>query len=118
MFSVATPKEVFFLICLELKKITKAENKLNERNALAINEMAWGCINNMQEIATAVGADASDIWLAEKLKTLHSDFEDNMVLAACKRCEADYLISNDKKLVSKGIVPALSSADALILLGA
>lgn len=30
---------------------------------------------------------------------LHRDYEDNLVLAACKRAQVDYLVTNDRKLL-------------------
>ena len=60
----------------------------------------------MTENATAVGADASDLWLADKYLALHRDYEDNLVLAACKRAAADYLVTNDRKLLEHADIAA------------
>ena len=63
-------------------------------------------VRNMTENATAVGADASDLWLADKYLALHRDYEDNLVLAACKRAQVDYLVTNDRKLLEHADIAA------------
>ena len=58
-----------------------ANGVLGETEALAVRETVWGCINNMCELATAVGVDEADVWLARKQRKLTGDLEDNFVLA-------------------------------------
>ena len=65
----------------------------------------------------AVGADASDVWLARKYQRVHSDFEDCLVLAAATRAEVDLIVTNDDALLRHSPIAALSSSDALALLG-
>ncbi|MFR7670236.1 MAG: type II toxin-antitoxin system VapC family toxin [Collinsella sp.] len=72
---------------------------LDEASARAIGDAALAFVRNMTENAMAVGADASDLWLADKYLSLHHDYEDNLVLAACKRAQVDYLVTNDRKLL-------------------
>lgn len=72
---------------------------LDEASVRAIGDAALAFVRNMTENATAVGADASDLWLADKYLTLHRDYEDNLVLAACKRAQIDYLVTNNRKLL-------------------
>ena len=85
-FPVHIAKDVLHVVQHELK-----------RSVLADAALAF--VRNMTENATAVGADASDLWLADKYLTLHRDYEDNLVLAACKRAQVDYLVTNDRKLL-------------------
>ena len=66
---------------------------------MQLDDAALAFVRNMTENATAVGADASDLWLADKYLALHRDYEDNLVLAACKRAQVDYLVTNDRKLL-------------------
>ena len=73
-------------------------------------------MQNMRKLAGLVGADEQDVWFAEKYHSMHPDFEDDLVLAAAKRCEADLLVTNDKALLAHAVVPAMSSSDALTLL--
>ncbi|MBQ9057708.1 MAG: PIN domain-containing protein [Atopobiaceae bacterium] len=89
---------------------------LGEQNdtkaALVAQQFAWSCIENSRKIATVVGSDESAVWLAEKFYEIHSDFEDCLVMAAVKRSNSDYLVTNDKALLRCGVVPAISSHDA------
>lgn len=73
---------------------------VDEGLALAAKRAAFACLDNLQQIATAVGVDDSDIWLARKYEKLHSDFEDNLVLAAVERSHAGFLVTNDEKLMN------------------
>lgn len=86
--------------------------------ARAIAEIAWGCVDNLCEFATAVGLDNSDVWLARKYRTLHDDFEDNFILAAAERAKVDFLVTSDQSLLRKATVAALSPQDMLAVLKA
>ena len=73
----------------------------------------------MREVATAVGADNSDVWLASKWEPLHGDIGDNLVLAAAKRAQADYVVTSDRQLLSHAAlvgVVAVPSEDMLAVL--
>lgn len=78
--------------------------------------MAWACVDRMRDFAVAVGADESDVWLASKYRSFNWDLEDNMVLAAAKRANVDYLATNDKDLIAKATVAALAPADLVKLI--
>ena len=59
---------------------------------------AWGCIESIRELGTAVGVDTADLWLASKYRSIGSDFEDNVLLAAAKRSNADFIVTWDRVL--------------------
>jgi predicted nucleic acid-binding protein len=84
---------------------------LKREDAEAIRDIAWACVDNMSELGTPVGADESDLWLARKYRRLHPDLEDDLVLAAAERAQADYLVTSDEALLRKAMVPALSPED-------
>lgn len=99
-FPVHIAKDVLYVVQHELKRSVLASGgALGEASARAIGEATLAFVRNMTENATAVGADASDLWLADKYLALHRDYEDNLVLAACKRAQVDYLVTNDRKLL-------------------
>ncbi|RHB15001.1 PIN domain-containing protein [Collinsella sp. AM41-2BH] len=99
-FPVHIAKDVLYVVQHELKRSVLASGgALGEASARAIGDAALAFVRNMTENATAVGADASDLWLADKYLALHRDYEDNLVLAACKRAQVDYLVTNDRKLL-------------------
>ena len=99
-FPVHIAKDVLYVVQHELRRSVLASGgALDEASARAIGDAALAFVRNMTENATAVGADASDLWLADKYLALHRDYEDNLVLAACKRAQVDYLVTNDRKLL-------------------
>lgn len=66
--------------------------------------------------ATAVPLDSSDLVESRRLHQVHRDLEDNLVIAAALRAKADYLVTNDRKIIKHALVPSLSPADMLHLL--
>ena len=53
----------------------------------------------MQQWATPIGSSTAELWLASKLRDEHSGFEDNLIVAACRRIDADYLVTHDERLM-------------------
>ena len=74
------------------------QNGFSETCAGAIAQTAWDAVKSMQEIGTAVGSAMGDLWLAENLRDEHAELEDNLTVAACMRCKANYLVTGDKTL--------------------
>lgn len=116
LYAVGTAKDVYYLVGASLERqVRTAGEALSEDQARAIAVYAAACVTNMDEIATAVGADSSDVWLARKYQRIHTDFEDCMVLAAAQRAKADYLVTSDEALLRHAPVAALSVDDFLAL---
>ena len=116
LYAVGTAKDVYFLVGASLKRQARAAGEtLSEARAHAVSAYAAACVANMDEIATAVGSDSSDIWLARKYQRVHTDFEDCLVLAAAQRAKADVLVTNDEALVRHAPLAALSINDFLAL---
>lgn len=116
LYAVGTAKDVYYLVGASLKRqVRTAGEALSEDQARAIAVYAAACVTSMDEIATAVGADSSDVWLARKYQRIHTDFEDCMVLAAAQRAKADYLVTSDEALLRHAPVAALSVDDFLAL---
>ena len=101
----------------EFRRVARrGDDELSESAAIAAHEAALGCTRNMCELATAVGADATGIWLADRYLSIHRDFEDNLALAACKRAKADYLVTRDKGLIAHADVVAKTPEEMLALM--
>ena len=116
LYAVGTAKDVYYLVGASLKgQARTAVPTLSEGQAGAISAYAAACVANTDEIATAVGADSSDVWLARKYRRIHADFENCMVLAAAQRAKADYLVTSDEALLRHAPVAALSVEDFLAL---
>ncbi len=118
LYAVGTAKDVYYLVGASLKRQARAMGEtLSEGQARAASTYAAACVANMDEIATAVGADSSDVWLARKYQRIHADFEDCLVLAAAQRAKADFLVTSDEALLRHAPVAALSVDDFLVLVG-
>ena len=112
LYAVGMSKDVYYLVGASLKRQARTAGEV-----LSDGQAAAACVANMDEIATAVGADSSDVWLARKYQRIHADFEDCMVLAAARRAKADYLVTSDEALLRHAPVAALSVDDFLALVG-
>lgn len=119
LFPATCACDVFFSICSEFKRSCRRESGVvTEQDVHTIRRIAWGCVDNMRELATVVGMDESDLWLACKHRALTWDLEDNVVLAAAERAEADYLVTNDRSLIQHATIAALTPADMKTVLEA
>lgn len=116
--SATTTKDLFYLISSDFKREYRLrhDGALTPEGAAAASEVAWACLKNLEEIATVVGCDQSDVWLARVQRSLHEDYEDNLVIAAVQRADADWLVTNDDALVRHSPVAALTCQDALAYL--
>ena len=113
VYPVHALSDFFLLLQQHLKRRVREKGVLSDQDALAIQEIAWACVDSLRESATAVGADESDAWRACKYRSLTNDLEDNMVLAAAERAQVDFLVTNDKDLIRKSTVNAYTPEDAL-----
>lgn len=125
--SVATVKDFHYLMNAQMKRMIR-EGRLEEGQDVSqvvlspseiasARTLARGYRDNLLELAEVVGADASDVWLARKYERLHDDFEDDLIIAAMKRVDADYLVTNDQQFIRHSPVAAVSVSDATLLLG-
>ena len=113
-YASTTAKDVFFLVAKLLKNEARAAGgAVDEDVARAANEAAWACVENMGRLACAVGADEADLWTACKQRDAENDLEDALILAAARRCSADYLATNDAVLQTR--YPALARCPERIL---
>lgn len=105
---------VFHTVRRTLGRIGLAEGKLpQEESAAAAKETAWGVVNNIMEYAEVVGADGSDARVAALHKGVHDDFEDDLVIAAAHRMNADLVVTDDLALVRHSPLPTMTAEDAL-----
>lgn len=115
LYPVHCVKDLFYTIAADSKRVyrLKHNGELTESAASCARSFAWACVENLTEIALAVGADHSDVWLAQKQRRLHSDFEDDMVIAAAMRSKAVLLVTQDKQLAANAPVATADVAKAL-----
>lgn len=119
LYPAAIAKDVFYLIERETKRyIRNARGELTQSAAALASEAAWSAVNHMRENAFAASIGQADIRYAAKLRPVHEDFEDNLVLAAAERAQATYLVTNDEKFLKHATVAALTPEKALAALKA
>ncbi|RNL48980.1 type II toxin-antitoxin system VapC family toxin [Paraeggerthella hongkongensis] len=119
LYAAISIKDVYYLLEEREKRRMRAAGKeITPASAAAINEYAWGCIRAMEEIATVVPVDQSDIWIATKYRSFHGDFEDNLLLAAVERSKADFLVTSDEILLRHAPVATVVPGDLLKLVTA
>lgn len=113
LYAVTSSKDLFYLISSEHKAWYRREHgSLSQDAAVAATSLAWDCLDVLSQLATPVPCDLSDIWMASKQRKLHSDYGDDLIIAAAMRAKADLLVTNDAKLCSHAPVAAMSVVDA------
>ena len=117
-FASHTCLDVFQKVSFEQKAWVRKHGALTERWATAIKRYAWDCVNDMQDIATAIPVDSNDLYLACRYRDQHDDLEDDLILAACKKAQANYLVTSDKKLLAHAPIEALTTSEMTRLLKA
>ena len=117
LYPVHCLKDVFYLLSNTLKaKQREATGSVSAQSAQAINAVVWSCVDSLCDSATAVGADQSDVELARRYRSICPDLEDNFVMAAAERAQANFIVTSDKKLLRASTVPAYTPADAIAYL--
>ena len=98
------------------QKVRKDGKKWSRDQGILDEPMARDCVNEMQSIATAVPTDMGDLYLACKHRDTHDDLEDDLVIAACQKACANYLVTLDRKLLEHAPVKAVTPAQMVGLL--
>ena len=110
---------VFFVFQQELKARNRVDGKIPEQRAgEAARKAAWAAVDFIMELAAVGPSDHADAQIASKYRMLHSDYEDNLVIACAQRTKARLLVTNDEKLVKHSPVPTLTAHDAANMLAA
>lgn len=108
--------DVFYFSFIGIKRLLQGQGP-DELIAHAARTTAWEYVNTMREVATAVGADGSDVWIASKWESVHGDLEDNMVLAAAKRAQVDCVVTSDRQLLTHAPFAGVAAVSPEDLLG-
>lgn len=117
LYAVTSLKDVYYALSSIFKRHYRATHgELNEDAARAAEQSSWSCIENIQEIATPVAVDLSDVLLAGRFRSQVHDFEDALIAAAAMRCHADVLVTNDERFLRHCPVNAMDAADAFVYL--
>ena len=105
----------FFYLCqADFKRaLREAYGKVTESQAIAAQAGAWANVEHLLELAVVVGSDHGDARIAAKHRRIHGDFEDDLVIAAALRSNADCLVTDDDKLRRHSPTLTLSAAEAV-----
>ena len=114
--SVLSLKDVFYLVQAGIKRQSRTDHAgaLPQADALAAQEIAWACVRNIDDFATIIGATRPEYREACLLRSLHSDLEDNLVVACALHCGADLFVTSDEDLLRHCPIAALTPHDALL----
>lgn len=96
LYAPTTAKDLFYLIPRRLRAL----DANGESAASSYLPAAWACVDRMMEIAAAAPQSQAECELARMLRRTSSDFEDNLIVAAGETAQADYIVTNDKRLLS------------------
>ncbi len=117
LYPVHCIKDVQYVLMHEFRRIARQEQGgVDEATGAAIREGVLACLRNMADLAHAIGGDASDVWLALKYLNVHPDLEDNLVLSACRRGNANFLVTSDRKLIEAADIAAKTPQQMLAIL--
>lgn len=107
----AIMKDAFFLIESGLKRMAREQGsseKAIQDMAASTKEAAWASLCMIQKCSIMLNQGFQEHLEAMTLRDEHNDYEDDLLLATAKSAKIDYLITNDKGLLSNKVVPALS----------
>lgn len=112
-------KDVYYLVGSTLKRLQRRDfGMLTEAAANACNEVAWGCVRNAIDFAIVTNTGRNECLDAFVLRSVHNDFEDNLVAASARAARADFLVTGDERLLSHSPVASLLPQDMASLLEA
>lgn len=108
--------DVYQRVRSDNKEWIRKSRELTQTDAIAIKRTAWDYVNEIRKIATAVPVSFSDIYLACAFRDEHDDFEDTLVMAACQRAKANYLVTRDVALAAHSPIEAKTPEEMTELL--
>ena len=112
-------KDVYYLVASTLKRAQRLERgTLTEGDARACAEVAWGCVRHAVDTFLIANTGRGECLDAFVCRSVHNDFEDNLVLAAARSVEADILATGDERLALHSPIGAMSPQDLASLLEA
>lgn len=119
LYGASKLEGMFYVLVAEFRRgMCDAGGNVPENATRVAQAFAWGCIENIRELATAVGLDEGDLWLACKYRSVGPDLGDNVLLAAAERAHADYVVTWDKDLLSTPVTRTATPTQMVAVLGA
>lgn len=97
LYAPTTLKDVFYIVPRQLRRESPSKDAVPEEQSRA--RIAWACVEAITRIATAAPQSMAECNLAWMLRHKHADLEDNLIIAAAETCNADYVITYDRRLI-------------------
>lgn len=112
-------KDVYYLVGATLKRLQRSERgELGDADAHACNQIAWSCVRHALDVVLVANTGRSECLDAFVLRSLHDDFEDDLVAASARAVQADFLVTSDERLMAHSPVAALTPQNMVRLLQA
>lgn len=110
-------KDAYYLVRAGLKRQERLETgSVSEGQALAASEVAWACVKQLMHTVLVVPVGQAECLEAMTLRSIHDDFEDDLVIAAAREADVDILVTGDMQLVKHAAVACLQPTDMAALL--
>jgi len=94
-YAITAIKDVFYIAERQFKKYAREmQGTLTEAGAAAATDSAWDVADGLNDV-------------------IHNDLEDNLMIAAAERINADYIVTSDIKLIENPHVKAMTAEDML-----
>ena len=114
-----TLKDTYYLVGATLKRLQRVEQgALSQSDAQACNQIAWSCVRHAMDVVTVVNTGRKECLDAFVLRSVHDDFEDNLIAASARSAQADFIVTGDERLLAHSPVAALAPQDMVRLLQA
>ncbi|MBQ6490745.1 MAG: PIN domain-containing protein [Atopobiaceae bacterium] len=98
IYAPSTIKDVFYAIPRRMRLAAQKDGRDEDVSYLPA---AWACVRKMAEIAVAASQSRAECDKAWMLRSTHGDFEDNLLMATAETCNADYVVTYDKRLLER-----------------
>lgn len=93
-----------------------ATGEVSPQAAAAARETAWGCVRAVVDKALIVPVGHAEVLQAFTLRSVHDDFEDDLLLGCAYRADVDYVVTGDVALARRSPVPCIGAARAVELI--
>lgn len=113
-YTASTLKDVFYIVPRRAR--SKASDAGFDVTHATFAPIAWACIDEMTEIAVAVGQSLPECSLAWMLRGEHPDLEDNLIMAAAETSNVNFVVTYDRDMLEHFSPACITPAQALRLL--
>ena len=116
LYTPTTLKDVFYIVPRQLRREEPSNDPDSSSEVGARTRIAWACVETITSISSAAPQSMAECNLAWMLRHKHSDFENNLVIAAAETCNADYVITYDRQLINRFAPACITPGQATDLL--